>query len=166
VNRTRGLFEEALALAERGCVIDITAFPVGPDEDAWPAADALRRYLEAGLPPARVTVSTDAGGCLPVFDPDGRVVAMDVGRPAALAGTLQELLARGCALEAVLPAFTSNPARLLLLPTKGHLTAGADADLVVLDGDGGVSHVMAMGRWHVRHGRSVLRGTFERIERW
>ncbi len=34
VNRRRALFEEALELAERGCTIDITAFPVAEDEDA------------------------------------------------------------------------------------------------------------------------------------
>jgi beta-aspartyl-dipeptidase (metallo-type) len=61
----------------------------------------------------------------------------------------------------VLPAFTTNPARLLLLPHKGHLTAGADADLVVLDEESGVSDVMARGRWHVRAGRSVVRGALE-----
>ena len=82
-----------------------------------------------------------------------------------MAETLKELLARGQALEQVLPAFTSNPARLLLLPRKGHLTTGADADLVVLGSDGGVEDVMARGRWHVRGGRSVVRGGFERIER-
>ncbi|MDQ2670497.1 MAG: amidohydrolase family protein, partial [Gemmatimonadota bacterium] len=165
VNRRRALLDEALALAERGCVIDITAFPVAPDEDAWPADEALLRYLDAGLPPARVTVSSDAGGCLPLFDPDGRVTEMDVGRPAALAAALEALLARGVPLERVLPAFTSNPARLLLLPEKGHLTTGADADLVVLDQHGRVADVMARGRWHVRDGRAVVRGTFEPAER-
>jgi beta-aspartyl-dipeptidase (metallo-type) len=166
VNRRRALFDEACRLATDGCVIDLTAFPVGPDEDAWPADEALIRYLDAGLPPARITVSSDAGGCLPVFDADGRVAAMDVGRPSALAETLRLLLERGQPLARVLPAFTSNVARLLLLPNKGHLVTGADADLVVLDEHGGVRDVMALGRWHIQEGRSVLRGTFERIERW
>jgi beta-aspartyl-dipeptidase (metallo-type) len=166
VNRRRALFAEALALAERGCVIDITAFPVEDGEDAYSAAEALLRYLDAGLPPARVTVSSDAGGTLPVFDVDGRVTALDVGRPAALADTLQTLITMGQPLERILPAFTSNVARLLLLPHKGHLAVGADADLVVLDETGGVADVMARGRWHVRDGRSVVRGIFERVERW
>jgi beta-aspartyl-dipeptidase (metallo-type) len=166
VNRRRALFAEALALAERGCVIDITAFPVEDGEDAYSAAEALLRYLDAGLPPARVTVSSDAGGTLPVFDVDGRVTALDVGRPAALADTLQTLVTMGQPLERILPAFTSNVARLLLLPHKGHLAAAADADLVVLDGTGAVADVMARGRWHVREGRSVVRGIFERVERW
>lgn len=165
VNRKKALFEEAMALAQEGCTIDITAFPVEEGEDAWSAADALLRYYDKDLPAARVTVSSDGGGCFPEFDENGRVVALDVGRPASLAETLKELLARGQALERVLPAFTSNPARLLLLPRKGHLGAGADADLVVLGSDGGVEDVMARGRWHVRAGHPVVRGSFEQIER-
>ena len=165
VNRKKALFEEAMALSQQGCTIDITAFPVEKGEDAWSAADALLRYLDRELPPARVTVSSDGGGCFPQFDEEGRVVALDVGRPSSMAETLKELLARGKPLERVLPAFTSNPARLLLLSRKGHLAAGADADLVVLGSDGGVEDVMARGRWHVRGGRSVVRGGFEGIER-
>ena len=161
VNRRRALFEEALALAERGCMVDVTSFPVAEDEDGWSAVAALTRYLAAGLPPERVTVSSDGGGCLPVFDRDGRVVEMDVGHPASLIETLAGLVECGQPLERVLPPFTSNPARLLRLTRKGHLGIGADADLVVLDERGGAAEVMARGRWHVREGRAVVRGTFE-----
>jgi beta-aspartyl-dipeptidase (metallo-type) len=166
VNRRKALFEEAMALAKGGSAIDITAFPVEEGEDAWSAPQALTRYLEAGLPPARVTVSSDGGGCLPAFDADGRVTHMDVGRPSAMAEALKTLLDCGQPLDRVLPAFTTNPANLLLLARKGHLTTGADADLVVLDEGGSVMDVMARGRWHVLEGRSMMRGTFERIERW
>jgi beta-aspartyl-dipeptidase (metallo-type) len=161
VNRRKALFDEALALAREGCTIDITAFPVDEEEDAWPAAVALTRYLASGLPLERVTVSSDGGGCLPSFDEQGRVTALDVGRPSAQADTLKELLACGQPLDRVLPAFTSNPARLLMLPRKGRLAAGSDADLVVLDSEGGVQDVMARGRWHVRAGRPLIQGTFE-----
>ena len=41
------------------------------------------------------------------------------------------------------------------------LVPGSDADLVVLDENGAVRDVMARGRWHVREGRAVIRGTFE-----
>jgi beta-aspartyl-dipeptidase (metallo-type) len=161
VNRRRALFEEAVALTERGCTIDITAFPVAEAADAWSAEDALVRYLDGGADPERVTVSSDGGGCLPVFDGEGRVASFDVGSPSACGAALCALLARRQPLERVLPAFTANPARVLQLHRKGHLRPGADADLVVLDARGAVEDVMARGRWHVREGRAVVRGPFE-----
>ncbi len=164
VNRRKALFQEALELARQGSVIDITAFPLEEGEDAWSAAAALTRYLEAGLPADRVTVSSDGGGCFPSFDQDGRVTSIDIGSPSALAETLKELLACGQPLERILPAFTSNPAKLLRLPRKGRLAPGSDADLLVLDGEGGIEDVMARGQWHVREGRLTIRGTFERVD--
>ena len=161
VNRKIALFDEALALAEPGCTIDVTAFPVAEGDDALAAGDALLRYLDSGLPPERITVSSDAGGCLPEFDADGRVARFEVGSPGALARTLQQLLCTGVALERVLPAFSTNQARLLRLPGKGRIAAGADADLAVLTPDGGISDVMAMGQWHVRNGKPVVLGGFE-----
>jgi beta-aspartyl-dipeptidase (metallo-type) len=160
VNRRGRLFEEALALVERGCTIDLTAAPP-TDSDEVGAADGLIRYLDASLPADRVTVSSDGGGCLPSFDREGRVTRMDVGRPDAPATVLHDLLARGQPLERVLPAFTSTPATLLRLGQKGRLAPGADADLVVLDPAGAPAEVMALGRWHVRAGQAVLRGMFE-----
>ena len=161
VNRRRALFEEALDLARRGCTIDITAFPVAEGEDAWSAADALQRYLDSDAPAERVTVSSDAGGCLACFDGEGHLCGMDIGAPAALSATIVQLLQRGLPLERVLPAFTSNVARLLRLSRKGRIAVNADADLVALDAQGRVADVMARGSWHVRDGVQVRAGTFE-----
>lgn len=161
VNRRKALFEEALALARRGCTVDVTAFPVEDGEDAWSAEDAWERYRAAGAPPERLTISSDAGGCLPTFDHDGRLCRMDVGASRALPQALRTLLARGHALDAVLPAFTSNVARLLRLAGKGVVVADGVADLVVLDADGGIADVMVQGAWHVRDGAIVRRGLFE-----
>lgn len=161
VNRRKALFDEALELAGRGCTIDLTAFPVEEGEDAWSAADALMRYLDSGAPDERITVSSDAGGCLPVFDAEGHVCRMGVGESGALLETLNELLKRGVPLERALPAFTSNPARLLRLPAKGRIQVGADADLVALDAAGAAHDVIAGGVVHVRDGHIEHRGTFE-----
>lgn len=161
VNRRKALFEEAVALAARGCVVDITSFDVSPDEDAWSAADALERYLASGAPLTNVTVSSDGGGCLPTFDADGRVVAMGVGHSGSLWETVRTLVARGHSPDAILPAFTSNVATLLRLRGKGQIAEGFDADLLVLDDAGNIHDVMCRGAWHVRGGRAVRRGTFE-----
>ncbi len=164
INRRKALFEEALALAIRGCTVDITAFPVGEGEDAWSAAEAWERYHASGAPAERLTISSDAGGCLPTFDHDGRLCRMDVGSAHALLDTIRELLTRGHALDAVLPAFTRNIARHLRLAGKGELMIGADADLVALDADGRVADAIAQGVWHVRDGETLRMGMFENAQ--
>lgn len=161
VNRRKGLFDEAIGLAERGCHIDLTAFPVEEGEDAWTAAEGLRRYLDSGAPPERVSISSDGGGCLPHFDAEGQVAHMGVGSPMALLETLSELVSGGLPLERALPAFTGNPARLLRLPHKGRIAAGMDADITALDETGAARDVMISGAWHVRDGVLARRGTFE-----
>ncbi len=161
VNRRRALFEEAVALARQGVTIDVTAFPVAEGEDAWSAAEAVLRYAASSAPPERITVSSDAGGCLPCFDGEGRVCKMDVGSAGALLSTLHELLDRGMPLEQALAPFTSNPARLLRLGAKGEISVGADADLVALGASGAVRNVVVRGVVHVQDGVAVRRGTFE-----
>ncbi len=160
VNRRKALFKEACDLVKRGCTIDVTAFPKQSD-DEWSAAEAIRRYQDLGLPDGRLTVSSDGGGCLPTFDAEGQVASMDVGHPHELMDTIRELLRAGRSLDTILPPFTTNPARLLRLPTKGRIAEGADADLIVLNENDGANDVMARGQWHVRDGQAVVRGTFE-----
>jgi len=163
VNRQPRLFDEAMALAGRGTTVDVTAFPPDDADPALDAAAAIHAWLDAKLPAARLTCSSDGAGCLPVFDGEGQLVTMDVGKPATLATTLATLLKKRDASE-VLPFFTSNVAMLLRLPRKGRIAEGADADLVLLDDAGLPRDVMARGKWLVRRGVSVVRGPFELSE--
>ena len=162
VNRNRPLFEQALELAGRGCTIDVTAFPESDEEPGLDASQAIVRYLEQGLPAERLTVSSDGGGCLPVFDTSGRVTDMKVGDSRELGRVLKTLLQQGYTPERVVPPFTSNVAELLRLENKGRLRTGADADLVVLDDDNYIRDVMAMGTWHRWNGEQRVKGTFEK----
>jgi len=161
INRRKALFEEAIELARGGSTVDITAFPVAEDEDGWPAGVALLKYLESGAPADRVTVSSDGGGCLPVFNDQGEILHMDIGRPASLLETLQTLLGGGSALEQILPAFTSNVADILRLHDRGRIREGDAADLIVLDDENEISDVMIAGIWHVQAGAQQVFGQFE-----
>lgn len=162
VNRSKELFAEACALSRQNVVVDVTAFPVAAGENAWSAADAWSRFLEQGCPVENLTISSDGGGCLPVFDHNGRLVKMDFASPAVLPETLRELVKRGYSLDQVLPCMTSNVADLLKLDNKGRIEAGADADFVCLDETLDVRHVMARGQWMVQDHIPVVRGLFER----
>jgi len=161
INRRKALFEEAIELAGNGSTVDITAFPVAEEEDAWPADVALLKYLESGAPADRVTISSDGGGCLPVFNEQGEMLHMDIGRPASLIETLRTLLGNGAALEQVLPAFTSNVADILRLHDRGRIRVGDAADLIVLDDENEISDVMIAGIWHVQAGAQQVFGQFE-----
>jgi len=161
VNRRKELFEEACQLSRRNLVIDVTAFPVDEGENAWSAPDAWELFHEKSCPAGNLTISSDGGGCLPVFDDNGEMVKMDFATSAGLPETLLELTRRGHPLDRVLPAMTSNVARLLRLPGKGRIAGGNDADLVFFAEDFGVRHVMAGGRWMIQDGAPVTRGTFE-----
>lgn len=163
INRRKGLLDEALEMAAGGSWVDFTAFPVDDGEDAWPAAEALGLYLSRGGDPARVTVSSDAGGCLPVFDDQGEVERFDVATCDAMLQTLRECVRSGLPLVDALPAFTSNQARLLRLPV-GRIEVGVGADLVVLDTDAQEIELRAAllrGAWFDRAGAAT---TAEAIE--
>lgn len=158
-NRSFSLWKEAWSLSALGPTIDVTAFPPSPDEPS--AAAAIAEYLASGCDPARITMSSDGGGCLPEFDRDGSLVKMDVGRSASLVDQLRELHERGVPVEQSLATVTSNVARLFRLHGKGRIAVGADADLAVLTADWRVDATLARGRWLVRDGRAVVRGLFE-----
>lgn len=161
VNRRKALFKEACKLASRGCPIDFTAFPVDEGADEYSAEEALGRYLDGGFPPENVTISSDGGGCLPKFNEKGEIAGLDYAKASALPKTLKALLDSGRSLETVLPAFTSNVARVLRLSGKGSIAKGMDADLIILGKDHNPSSVMARGRWHFKEHQVIIKGTFE-----
>lgn len=153
LNRNRALFKEGLNLAGLGCPVDMTAFPASEQEDGLTATQAVAQYLDSGLPGDLLTVSSDAGGSLPLFETrGGKSVLAGYARqgPDLLPGALADLVTTGRPLEEVLPPFTSNPARILRLAGKGVLEVGADADLVILDARHGIDSVMSGGRWRLR----------------
>jgi len=161
VNRQRWLWEEAKDLTRTtGACVDVTAFEA--DADSLDAAEAIEDWLDLGLPADKLTVSSDGGGCLPVFTPDGELLHMDVGRSVCLAQAIATLVGRGRKLANVLAPFTHNPARLLRLTGKGELRVGGPADAVALGPNHLPLHVWAGGRALVQDGQAVVRGRFER----
>ncbi|MFM2161853.1 MAG: hypothetical protein RLZZ383_1365, partial [Pseudomonadota bacterium] len=156
VNRNAALAEEAMRWVGEGGYADVTAFG-----DDLTAVDWIVQAYEARVPLARVTVSSDAGGCLPTFDPDGVLLRMGVGTSRTLAPTLASACAAGVPFSEALALVTSNVATLFRLAGKGRIAVGADADLVALDDAWGVREVWALGRRMVAAGTAVQWGTFE-----
>lgn len=130
VERTEELMDEAVALARRGATVDVDV--VEKDLPKW-----FRYYREHGGPADRLTASTDAS----------------ISSPRDLLGQVRACVREGVPLAEVLPVVTANTARVLKLPDKGRVAAGADADLAVLEaGSLELVHLVAGGRVLVRDG--------------
>jgi len=161
INRNKRLFEEAIELTKHGCRVDLTAFPKGHSDTGWSAAEGFLRYHKGSYPADRLTVSSDGGGCLPHFNEEGDLTRIGVGTSSTLPETLKDLVDANVPIENILPILTSNVAGLLKLSSKGRLSKGMDADLIVLTNNHEIKDVMAMGRWHVRDGQAQILGTYE-----
>jgi len=162
VNRNPELFAEALRWAAAGGSFDLTA---GPDPE--PASgelsveEAVRLALERGIPLARVTVSSDANGSLPVFDRAGNLTGLTIATPRDLFRAFRSLLRKKITgPEGAARLFAANAAAFYKLPGKGALATGMDADVILLDKDFGLTDVWARGRRLMADGRLLARSTF------
>ncbi|MEM1403190.1 MAG: amidohydrolase family protein [Pseudomonadota bacterium] len=135
VNRSRPLLDEAAEWAMRGGFVDITVSTT-PELIAAgdvPAVEALTHLLEAGAPSSQITLSSDAGGSLPVYV-DGVLKGLTAAMPSSLTALLFELLADNDELFPIaLAGMTSNAARALNLEHRATLSEGAAADFVAAD---------------------------------
>ena len=160
-NRTRSVFKAAAQYGKKGFV-DLTAssYPFYPDEEIKPAA-GLRELLAAGVPAAHITFSSDGCGSLPIFDDKGNLLSLTSGKPRAIFSELIDCVRREkIPLEKALPVVTANVAAILKLRGKGRIGPGMDADLLLLDEEDRIQHLLAGGRWLVRDGKIVHPGFF------
>jgi beta-aspartyl-dipeptidase (metallo-type) len=165
VNRNPSLFEEAIAYALEGGHVDLTTSttPQFLAEGEVKCSAGLRRLLDAGVPPERISFSSDAQGSLPDFDAAGRLRGLTIGRVGSLWEEGIDSVREGVPLETVLRVVSTSPAAFHRLGGKGHIRVGGDADLVLLDGESlEVRTVIARGRVLKREGEVRIRGTFER----
>jgi beta-aspartyl-dipeptidase (metallo-type) len=160
-NRKRSVFTAAKKYGRKGFV-DLTASscPSHGGEEIKPSA-GLKELLQAGVPLGHVTISSDGCGSLPVFDKQGNLLRLDSGKPKSILSELIDAVRlEKLPLEKVLPTMTANVAAILKLPGKGRIGAGMDADLLLLDGEDRIRHLLANGNWLVRDGAVVHRGAF------
>lgn len=127
--------------------------------------DVLHAVIkEAGI--KRLTVSSDAGGSIPVWNETrDAVVDVLVGGMEPLYEIIRNLVVDfNVPMEEAIQLITSNVAKALeLYPRKGCLLAESDADLVLLDGDLQVDTVMAKGRLMMCGKKLLAKGSFEQV---
>ena len=161
-NRNDYIFEDSKTYGKTG-YLDITtsSWPYFQDEEIKPSA-ALKLLLQAGVPSDHITFSSDSCGSLPGFDEQGRLVKLEMGLPSAnLKELADSVLKENIPLETSLKVLTSNVASILKLSKKGFISYGMDADLLFLDSEMKMMHLLAMGRWVVKDGVVIIKGTYE-----
>jgi beta-aspartyl-dipeptidase (metallo-type) len=163
VNRNPDLWQQAVEYARSGGSIDLTAMqrPETRHPMAIQPAKAIREALAAGVTPGRITLSSDSGAAYPRLDPAGREVGQYMAGPDCLLEVMRELVRDGLTWGQAVAFTTSHVADLLGLRRKGRLTAGADADLLLLTPAGVVDRVYSRGRLMVEGGTPIVRGPFD-----
>ena len=162
-NRNHHIYEEAKEYGKKGYV-DITSssYPYYPDEEVKPSA-AIAGLVRAGVPLEHITMTSDACGSLPDFDEKGNLRRLEMGTPRSLFDEMVDTVQKeGLPLEDALKVVTSNVADILKLNRKGRIQKGRDADLVLIDGDFRIIHMLANGSPMVRDGKMLKKGSYER----
>ena len=151
VNRNEMLFRKAITYALKGGAVDFTG---NEDINYWETicdevrvCNGMKRMLDAGVNPNRITISSDGQGSLPIYNKQGEFLGMGVGQSSCLLKEVKECVERtDIPLEIALSAITSNPAENLNLKGKGKIEEGNDADLCILDQKLQITEVIAKGK--------------------
>ena len=151
VNRNEMLFCKAIDYALKGGAVDFTG---NEDIDYWETicdevrvCKGIKRMLNAGVNPNRITISSDGQGSLPIYNKNGEFQGMGVGQSSCLLKEVKECVSmENIPLEIALSTITSNPANILHLNKKGHIQEGFDADLCILDQNLNLVQVIAKGK--------------------
>ena len=151
INRNEMLFCKAVEYALKGGAVDFTG---NEDIDYWETicdevrvCNGMKRMLDAGVNPNRITISSDGQGSLPIYNKQGEFLGMGVGQSSCLLKEVKECVERTeIPLEIALSTITSNPAEILNLKGKGKIEEGNDADLCILDHNLQVMKVIAKGK--------------------
>ncbi|MCK1976147.1 beta-aspartyl-peptidase [Jeotgalicoccus huakuii] len=155
ITRSKGLFDDAIRLANRGSYVDITA-----DDETY---QWVSYYKDHGGDLSKLTISSDGNGSLPKFDEEGNLLGLGVASTITLFDQVVATLKDGkLSLEETLRLVTTNTAEALKLDKKGKIVEGKDADLLVLDGESyQLQHVFAKGQHMFLNGEVLVKGTFE-----
>jgi beta-aspartyl-dipeptidase (metallo-type) len=161
-NRNDYIFADSKEYGKTGYV-DITAssYPFFPEYEIKPAK-AIVQLVAAGVPLEHITMSSDGCGSLPDFDEAGKLVKLEMGRPKSVLDEIRDTVREEqMPLEQAVRVATANPAAILRLPGKGRIAPGMDADIVLLDGEFRVYHMVARGEMMVRDAMMLRKGPVE-----
>jgi beta-aspartyl-dipeptidase (metallo-type) len=166
MSRNHELYLDGLKLAKMGGYIDITCEDFVNGEpvighDPMPAL--LEEAKAADVPMDHITFSSDGQGSWSSYDEAGMLKEIGVTDVGNMYAQMCSLVTRGgFDFAEALTYFTSNVAKALEIEKKkGHIVAGADADILLIKDDLTLDTVIAGGRKMMEGGTLLVRGTYE-----
>lgn len=162
-NRNNYIFEDAKTYGRKGYV-DITSssYPFYPELEIKPSR-AIKELIRAGVPIGHITMTSDGCGSLPDFDAEGNLRMLEMGTPLSLFKEMTDAIREeNMKPEDALRVVTSNVADILKLKQKGRIREGHDADMVLLDAEYRIVHLVANGSLMIKDGKMLKKGSYER----
>ncbi len=162
-NRNDYIFEDAKTYGKTGYVdITTSSYPFFAQYEVKPST-AVNELVNAGVPLEHITMTSDGCGSLPNFDENGNLTQLEMGQLKTLFIEMIDIVTNEkMLLEKALKVVTSNVADILKLKSKGRIEEGKDADLVLIDNEYKISHVVANGQILVSDYQILKKGTYEK----
>ncbi len=164
VNRSKDVFQEAIAFGLKGGYLDITT-GVSPNygfKNAVKPSEAVVKLLEAGISPERITLSSDGNGSMPDFDEEGNLIGLMIAPVSSIHHVFKDLiLHEDLDISQALKFVSTNIADKFGFSHKGRVSEGADADLLVFNENYDFDYVVARGKIMIEEGKLIKKGTFE-----
>lgn len=164
INRNRNLMKQAMEYLKLGGYVDITTGIKPEGDDAVYPGEVYNEILKSGISPYNVTMSSDSGGSMPIFDESGKLIRFGVGMPSTDLEALVDCINRGIDMENALIPLTESPAKLLKFSSKGKIEENYDADIILLDKSYKIHTVISKGKTMVRDYKTIIMGTFEGLD--
>ncbi|OYT17715.1 MAG: beta-aspartyl-peptidase [Bacteroidetes bacterium 4572_77] len=147
INRNTYIFEDAKEYGKNG-YIDITAssYPFFKEYEIKPSK-AVSELLNSNVPLENICMSSDAGGSLPHFDENGKLIKLEIGSPKSLLNEFCDMCTtENIPIEKAISIVSTNVAKVLHLDKKGSISQSKDADLLILDDSFKVHTLIASGK--------------------
>ena len=163
LNRNPDLFEQARKYAAMGGYVDFTSstIPLFLEEGEVKCSRAVKIMLDDGVPAARISISSDGQGSMPMFNEKGDFTGLTIGRVTANHGEFVDMVGEGIEMEDAVTIVFAAIADHYKLPRKGHIKEGYDADALLLDSSLAIKYVFAKGQMMMEEGQVIVKGTFE-----
>lgn len=162
INRNPLVYKQAIEYAKNGGFVDITTGIKPEGDNALYAFEVYKNMLKENISPYHITMSSDSGGSMPMFDENGKLLSLKIGVPSTNMDTLKQCIENGISMEDSLIPLTSSPAKFLKLKNKGKIKEGYDADLLMLNKELELHTVLCKGKIMVSNYKPTVFGTFSK----